>query len=50
MRMQIFFPRSKPATNMPLLLVYIKNLPHLNSQSRIDHFQAFYAILMYGRY
>lgn len=48
MCMQIFFPCSKPTPDMSFPLVHIKNFPHLNGQCRVDHFQPFHAILMFG--
>lgn len=48
MSMEIFFPSSDTSPDMSLLLVYIQYLTNFYSQSRIDHFQAFYAILMFG--
>lgn len=47
MSMEIFFPGSDTSPDMSLLLVYIQYLANFYGQSRIDHFQAFYAILMY---
>lgn len=45
--MEIFFPGSDTSPDMSLLLVYIQYLANFYGQSRIDHFQAFCAILMY---
>lgn len=42
------FPCSKPTPDMSFPLVHIKNFPHLNGQCRVDHFQPFHAILMFG--
>lgn len=46
--MEIFFPGSDTSPDMSLLLIYIQYLANFYGQSRIDHFQAFYAILMFG--
>lgn len=46
MSMEIFFPGSDTSPDMSLLLVYIQYLANFYGQSRIDHFQAFYAILI----
>lgn len=48
MSMEIFFPGSDTSPNMSLLLVYIQYLANFYGQSRIDHFQTFCAILMFG--
>ncbi len=48
MSMEIFFPGSDTSPDMSLLLVYIQYLANFYGQSRIDHFQAFCAILMFG--
>lgn len=49
MSMEIFLPGSDTSPDMSLLLVYIQYLANFYGQSRIDHFQAFCAILMYSR-
>jgi len=45
--MQIFFPGSKPAADMPLGFIYIKHLPGLRGKGRIDIEKPFCHILVY---
>lgn len=45
--LQIFFPGSKPAANMPLLFIYIQNLPCLARQGWIELYEAFGYVFMH---
>ena len=47
--MQIFFPGSKSAANMTLLLVDIQNFPGFQSEGRVDLAETLSDILMHGR-
>lgn len=48
MSMEIFFPGSDTSPDMPLLLIHIQYLPNFHGKYRIDHFQPFHTILMFG--
>lgn len=48
--MQIFFFCRKPAADMTLRLVHVQNLTRLCRQCRVDEYETFSDIFMYGCY